>query len=49
MSYRKKVLIPFIKSVEEREKQIENKYKNCRHPHRKMGCCDNCGKDLIGE
>ena len=49
MSYRKEVLIPFMKSVEEREKQIEDKYKDCRHPYRKMGCCDTCGKDLIGE
>ena len=38
-----------IGRVEEREKQIESKYKDCRHPYRKMGCCDLCGKDLIGE
>ena len=21
----------------------------CDHPYRKQGCCDTCGKDLIGE
>lgn len=24
-------------------------FKNCRHPYTKQGCCDFCGKDLIGE
>tara|TARA_R110002096_G_scaffold290901_4_gene485134 strand:- start:880 stop:1059 length:180 start_codon:yes stop_codon:yes gene_type:complete len=59
MSYRKEVLIPYIVSGEEREadrkmkklkeKILNDKYKNCLHPHRKMGCCDYCGKDLVGE
>tara|TARA_R110002074_G_scaffold401548_1_gene600037 strand:+ start:132 stop:314 length:183 start_codon:yes stop_codon:yes gene_type:complete len=58
-SYRKEVLMPYILSGEEREaerkleklkeKILNDKYKNCSHPYRKMGCCDICGKDLIGE
>ncbi len=24
-------------------------FKNCKHPYRKLGCCDICGEDLIGE
>ena len=49
MTYRKEVLIPYIESVEEREKKLKEKYENCSHPYRKMGCCDICGKDLVGE
>ena len=41
---------PEKKSAEERIREyLKNKYKDCRHPYRKMGCCDICGKDLIGE
>ncbi len=24
-------------------------FKNCKHPYIKQGCCDYCGKDIIGE
>lgn len=30
-------------------KQKKTDYANCTHPYRKQGCCDLCGKDLIGE
>tara|TARA_R110002110_G_scaffold185473_1_gene392578 strand:+ start:2331 stop:2522 length:192 start_codon:yes stop_codon:yes gene_type:complete len=33
----------YKKSVKDR------KFKDCKHPHRKQGCCDFCGKDLVGE
>ena len=29
--------------------RIERRYANCSHPYTKQGCCDICGKDLIGE
>ena len=27
----------------------ERKFKDCKHPNTKQGCCDFCGKDMIGE
>ena len=48
MSYRRDVLIPYMKAIEEQEDR-EKKFKDCLHPNTKQGCCDFCGKDLIGE
>ena len=31
-----------------KEKYI-SKFKGCKHPNTKQGCCDFCGKDMIGE
>ena len=27
----------------------EDKFKDCKHPNTKQGCCDFCGKDIVGE
>lgn len=27
----------------------EDKFKDCLHPNTKQGCCDFCGKDMVGE
>ena len=27
----------------------ERKFKECLHPNTKQGCCDFCGKDMVGE
>ena len=33
----------YKKSIQER------KFKDCKHPNTKQGCCDFCGKDMVGE